>query len=218
MSSFLYHFQTGSFDGSVNIKHKLNHYLTSFPNFKNLCYSVTVWTWSFGQTRKKISSAQQCNFIILKLGKCSENLSVWQGFLSQRRESGTFHTLHVITITVLAKYVSNCSESVLEGKGNLCWKLSPNSKGNFLCSQPWVLLLHQVCTQETLIPQQLEPQSQAWGWGRGRGRNAEKKKKKLQQTCQLLFCGGSNTLYVTPSFPFLFFLFFFFFLYFGLRG
>lgn len=36
---------------------------------------------------------------------------------------------------------------MLEGKGNLCWKISPNSKGNLICRQAWVLLFHQVCNQ-----------------------------------------------------------------------
>lgn len=51
------------------------------------------------------------------------------------------HTFHVITVPALAKQyiqlhlpsnISNCLETVLEGKRNLCWKLAPNSKGNFI--------------------------------------------------------------------------------------
>lgn len=42
------------------------------------------------------------------------------------------HTSHVITIPAFAKFMSNGLNSMLEGKGDLCWKLSPNSKGNFI--------------------------------------------------------------------------------------
>ena len=125
-----------------------------------------------------ISSALQCNFIILKLGQCSETLAVWQGLLSPRDalevRKRDIQIFHVITIPTLAKYMSDCLESVMKGKGNLCWKHSPNSKGNFTAfvASP-VLLLQQTCNSSAMIGQMLDPQTRAC--------KGKKKKKRLQQ-------------------------------------
>ena len=62
----------------------------------------------------------------------------------------------------------------MKGKGNLCWKRSPNSKGNFTAfvASP-VLLLQQTCNSSAMIGQVLDPQRRAC--------KGKKKKKRLQQ-------------------------------------
>ena len=95
-------------------KNKLkNLFKSSFLILRNFA-SQSLFRLRLWINNDNISSPLQCNFIILKLEQCSENLAVWQGLLSPRdaleMRKRDIQIFHVITIPALAKYMSDCLE------------------------------------------------------------------------------------------------------------